>query len=121
MRFYIVKDLGKAIKTFELEAWGEFHRITFEIEIGNKENSFPIPTTNSKSHGLNISDAIKKAIEQKRSIALPDLTGRSTSEYEIILDLSHDIPHYAEFYGTTCPNGNAITPLNMARIDWKVI
>lgn len=121
LRLNSVKDLGKAIKPFELEAWGEFHRITFEIEIGNKENSFPIPTTNSKSHGLNISDAIKKAIEQKRSIALPDLTGRSTSEYEIILDLSHDIPHYAEFYGTTCPNGNAITPLNMARIDWKVI
>lgn len=121
LRLNSVKELGKVIKPFELEAWGEFHRITFEIEIGNKENSYPIPTMNTKNQGLNISDAIKKAIEQKRSIALPDLTGRSTSEYEIILDLSYDIPHYAEFYGTTCPNGNAIAPLNMVRIDWKVI
>lgn len=121
MRLNNAKELGKAIKPFELEAWGEFHRIIFEIEIGNKENSFPILTMNSKSQGLNISDAIKKAIEQKRSIALPDFTGRSTSEYELILDLSYDVPNYVEFYGTPCHGNDGITPYNLLRTDWKVI
>lgn len=121
MRLNSAKELGKAIKPFELEAWGEFHKITFEIEIGNKESLFPIPTMNSKSHGLNIRGAIKKAIEQKRSIALPDLTGRSTSEYEIILDISYDVPQYVEFYGTPCHGNDGITPFNLLRPDWKVI